>query len=631
MLGLRDTVTLATTKLRVRRLRLTITLIVAGILFTVLCFGSLVIRGSLASFHSFLSEGLLGSFIININQPGDYDISLDPKFIAHAEVIDETRLAKQAAEAKRLGLPFDPKTAPHAVTLGEGPNGKQKYADMDNPSSRQTYLDLVPNDLHTKITKAAQPYQPKALYEAFSFNSMTYLNGLDLAPVIGSEEVKVNRNGAFGPQDAFAAFGTNFTAYDNGLLQPFLLDGTNLDTKPGQPLPIIAPIDAAEKLLGLKPLSTKAKPAERIARLREVRERAKDLRFDVCYRNKTAASLRDQATQQASEITAHAGDASYQKPAVVYDAKPAKPCQPTAITADSRSAFEKTQAAKLDQFNEEFGTPKPVTRLINFRIVGVLPQIGALQTATGPDTIISSFFTTSLGQGWYASRQALLTDPDFKPIMTDPYNLVQGSQEYFLEFPNRPTEKHFLDDQVCDILTGISPVACAKSGKLYALPYGNPIATLYDAQRGFNDFLKIVLTVIGVLSAIVLMGTIGKIIADSRKETSVFRALGAKRHHIAQVYLLYTAVVATLSFCVAVAIGLAGALYVEYTYSAKLGAQAVLAFNSHDLTKPFHLIGLNLLDFLEIYIFILAVSLVSASVPIAGNLRRNPIKDMREE
>jgi len=128
-----------------------------------------------------------------------------------------------------------------------------------------------------------------------------------------------------------------------------------------------------------------------------------------------------------------------------------------------------------------------------------------------------------------------------------------------------------------------------------------------------------------------MIGTIGKIIADNRKETSVFRAVGAKRHEIAQIYLLYTGILATLSFLVALVIGLGVAIYAEAAYSPGLSVQAALAFNSSDLHKTFHLITFNALDLLKILGFALLVSLVSSSVPIAHNLSRNPIKDMREE
>ena len=72
-------------------------------------------------------------------------------------------------------------------------------------------------------------------------------------------------------------------------------------------------------------------------------------------------------------------------------------------------------------------------------------------------------------------------------------------------------------------------------------------------------------------------------------------------------------------------------MVLESLYGAATSTQAVLAFNSHDLSKPFHLIGLNLADLASIYGFVLVIALVSAVIPLLSNIRRNPVKDMREE
>jgi ABC-type antimicrobial peptide transport system permease subunit len=154
---------------------------------------------------------------------------------------------------------------------------------------------------------------------------------------------------------------------------------------------------------------------------------------------------------------------------------------------------------------------------------------------------------------------------------------------------------------------------------------------MYDSQEGFNQFLRILLLVIAGLCAIIMMGTVGKIIADSRKETSVFRAVGAKRLDIAQVYLLYAGTLAALAFLVSLVLGLAAALLVNAKFSGDLSVQAVLAFNSPDVNKVFHLIGFNALDLVGIFAFAVATGLISAFIPLLTNLRRNPIKDMREE
>jgi hypothetical protein len=87
----------------------------------------------------------------------------------------------------------------------------------------------------------------------------------------------------------------------------------------------------------------------------------------------------------------------------------------------------------------------------------------------------------------------------------------------------------------------------------------------------------------------------------------------------------------TLAFAIAVVIAIGFALYFELRYSAAVSAQAVLAFNSQNLHKPFHIVGINIGDFLEIYAYVILISLASAIVPLLDALKRNPGKDMREE
>lgn len=632
MLGWRDTWTLATTKLRVRRVRLVVTLIVAGVLFTVLIFGSLVIRGVAHSLTSFVGEGLLNSFITTIfdTKVGGFEIYQDKAFIARVEQLEKARLDAQVAEAKRVGLPFDPKAAPKATMEFDGQNGKQKGVDNTHPAARQALPEFTPDTLQAKVEAAAQGYNPKAFHQSFRFSAGASPE-IEFTPIVkGQEQLLTDRSAAYGLRDSLGSFHNDLIAYDDALLKPFLLEGTNLEVRADGAIPILAPIDAVEKLVGLESLSRKAKPEERVVRLKEVRGRAKDLIFEACYRNKTAMDLRNAAKQQAEEIKLRSAEPGYVKPTVVYGA-PSSPCQPMPISSDSRTAAEKALAEKQAAFDEKFGTPRPVTSRMKFRIVGVMPQLGSLYTAQGPEALVTSFFTSSLGEGWFISRQAALASPAIGRILVDPYFIANGAKSVFVEFNDRESQRKFIDEQGCDMRSQESYENCGKNGKFFATPFGNPLATLHDAADETDKFFKILLGVIAALSAIVMMGTIGKIIADSRKETSVFRAVGAKRSDIAQVYLLYTAILATMSYFVAIGIGLAAALWVEANYSPSLSVQAVLAFNSQDLDKTFHLIGFSPRDLGLIYVFVLAVSLASALIPLAGNIRRNPVGDMRED
>ena len=172
---------------------------------------------------------------------------------------------------------------------------------------------------------------------------------------------------------------------------------------------------------------------------------------------------------------------------------------------------------------------------------------------------------------------------------------------------------------------------CRKNNKFFLASFGNPLAAIYDSKDGFLNFLRWLLLIIAGISAIIMMGTVGKIIADSRKETGVFRAVGAKRLDIAQIYLLYAGLLASLAFLVSLIIGVGIALLIDFKLSPTLSIQAVLAFNSPNADKTFHLFGLSPFDLLGIYVFAVVTGLASAILPLLTNLRRNPIKDMREE
>ena len=128
-----------------------------------------------------------------------------------------------------------------------------------------------------------------------------------------------------------------------------------------------------------------------------------------------------------------------------------------------------------------------------------------------------------------------------------------------------------------------------------------------------------------------MMGTVGKIIADSRRETAVFRAIGAKRLDIAQIYLTYTMFIAFLISVVSIALGWAVALYVQSRYGETATVEAIVSFNSQDLNREFMLVGLNAREIIMLIGVIFAGSMLSAVLPLLTNLRRNPIRDMRDE
>lgn len=66
-------------------------------------------------------------------------------------------------------------------------------------------------------------------------------------------------------------------------------------------------------------------------------------------------------------------------------------------------------------------------------------------------------------------------------------------------------------------------------------------------------------------------------------------------------------------------------------FSPSLSASAVLAYNSQDLQKQFTLFGVDISYMLIIFGLILIATLLSTVIPLLTNIRRNPMRDMRDE
>ncbi len=628
MLGLRDNATLALTKLRTRRIRLIVTLIVSGLLFAVLILASLLIRGNLASLTNFTQDGFASRFLVAVYPSRGFDNTFDPALIKRAETIQKDLIARKTAEAKRLGVPYDPASEPKITTQG-GPEGpKQVGVSSEAPAVKQALNELYPTtNFRRKIETAGKDYGLKYIYTGTSF--MTGPTPPQLSPIFEGKESKIKQyfDGGGDPLESFAS---SATTLDNSLLEPFLLEGANLNAVPGEAIPVLAPINSAEKLLKITPLTSKATPGEKLNRLKELRTKARDLEFSACYRNPEALELQNLAKQQVEEAAAAKNTPGYTPPKVQY-AEASAVCTPVVITKDSRTAEEKSADQKMDEFEAKFGAEAPVTAIVKFRIVGLLPKVDYGAAAFDLSSLFTSLVTSTLGSGWYMSHQAAQADPIMGKVLAKSAAESQNGSQYYAEFADRVSQKRFLDERSCQEFESAAVAKCDKDNKFMMAPYGNPLAAIYDNQQDFMNFLNNVVLVITILSAIIMMGTVGKIIADSRKETSVFRAVGAKRLDIAQIYLLYAGLLSALAFVIALGIGLGAALLMNSAYSPDLSMQAVLAFNSTDVTKTYHLIGLNVVDLVQILGVCIATGLLSALIPLMTNLRRNPIKDMREE
>ncbi len=639
MIGLRDATMLALTKLRTRKIRLTVTIVVSGLLFSGLAAASFVAHGVINSINSFSKEGLGNRYLAAAYPITYYSFYENEEVIERAIAIHKDLVERKQAEAKRLGIPYDPSMEPSPVTEVDTPNGKHRYLDNFTPAGKQAVLEyLTANPLpgEEDLKKVAAPYNPKQFFSSKYLSPN--LEGAQLKVLKDGEEQFDNRQNDR-PFRGVDSLTQAWVLMSSGLLEPFVLPGQNLDVGSDGSIPILAPFSAVEELLELKGLPASASAAERLERTKEVRAKAPDIRFGVCYRNSTSASLLQQAIATQQDIERNKDKKDYRQPDLVYGL-PTEPCGEVPIVRDVRSKAEKELAAKQQEFDRIFGTPDPEQRIITFRIVGVMPDIefGLGGPAFGINEIIRGLVASSLGGGWFTPTEATGKDPFLNELFTAP-SIFSGPESLYVEFNTAAQAKTFIDKETCKPdfakvgLEGNPIQYCIEQGKgpFDIMPFGSNSLALEDARKGFGKIFGWAALGVSVIAGIIMMGTVGRMIADSRRETAVFRAIGAKRLDIAEIYLVYAICLSLLVALFAIVVGLAFALYADHRWSTEATVHALTAYNAHDLNKTFSLYGWHTPNVLVIVGLALAAGLLSAAFPLLRNLRRNPIRDMRDE
>lgn len=637
MIRLADATTLALTKLRTRKVRLTITIVISGLLLSGLAAASFVARGVMNGINDFGKEGLGDRYIAQTYPQYGFGITDDEGLRERALAIQKDLVARKKAEAKRLGITYDPASEPSPVSEYDTPGGKTKSLNPDHPAARQAYRESVANqpksDLAT-LKKVADPYKPINYYTS---KQMSYtLDGARVQVLKGGKETYETTGQQFGPPTGTDSFVGAWSIMSSELLKPFLLPNQNLAIGTDGSIPIIVPNSAAEQILQLKSLPSSAKTPERLARTKEIREKAASITFGVCYRNSTSASLLDQAVSIQKEITQNKGKKNYQKPQLIYDL-PSEPCGSAQITRDVRSSDDKKMADKQREFNELFGTPPAEQTILTFRIVGIAPDPD-YSSAFGVGQIIRSLVSSTLGSGWYSPAEQLTDRPLIQKLFDTQASLYGGSVEaFYAEFATAAQARRFIEKENCapDFSKfGNGPIPSSYNpceGKFSINPYGSNSLALESAKRGFGKFFKIAALIVCGIACIIMMGTVGRTIADSRRETAVFRAIGGKRLDIAQIYIVYAIFLSLLICLFAALAGFALATIAHIKWSAEASLQAVVAYNAHDLDKTFSLYALYLPDLLLLAGFTIAAGLLSTAIPLIRNIRRNPIRDMRDD
>lgn len=631
MINPRGALKLAITKLRTRKVRLALTVGITSLLFGVLFFAVPIAKGTFDSIERFGKEGLGKRYITQATLPAQGMVVDSEEILERADELYLDELDQKKAAAKKLGIPFDAKAESSPVSEAETPTGTIRYLNMQNPLAKKAvkeFLDQNPLIGAAELRETAKHYQPTAFYQSKQLqNGYT---GAQLIPLKdGQENLTGGQSNEYGLLDSFLF---RWTSIDNSLMQSFLLPNKNFDIAADGSIPLVVPFSAVESLADIDPLPNNATPEATIKHMQEVRTKAADLHFEVCYRNQASANLIANAVSTQREIERNKKNTDYQKPALIYGL-PDEACGAPKVIRDVRSASEKAADTKRAQFDQMFGAEEPKQQKLRFVVVGISPDKKD-GNASSISQIVGSVVNSSLGDGWYMPSSAEKQNPLLVELFTDDAYHVGVGRNYFVEFASADNARAFVNEKGCSVDSNMRSEddGCSKASRIFTLAaFGSNTVGLESLKRQFNNAFWVALIAVAIVASLVMSNTVARMISDSRRETAIFRAMGAKRSDISGIYLTYVTLLSAMVAAVSLLAGTSLAYAASVALKPIATAQAIAIYSAQDTTMTFNLFladwGIGAL----LVALIFAVGYVAATLPLLRNVRRNPIQDMRDD
>ena len=657
MLRITDSLRLAGTKLRVRRIRLSITVVVSGLLFAALLAGLTMLMGAQRSVEEFDRGSLNSRYLVAQTAIRPNNIDFTSNLTARAEAERTQMIKDKQALAARLGLPYDPKSEPPIM---------QSFPDSPPyPNSQSVVVQRIIREELTKLPRLTADAQwqfarTRGAVRQFSIQSIAangMLNYMERG--IESFDDKRQQNNQPTPLEEFKQQFGSITTIDQSLLGGYLLAGAS--AKPNE-IPLIIRYQDAEALLGLKPLDKNASNDTQLARLKELRQKAGQLTFSACYRNPASQELLQTAKQQiqAAANQAKKPSADYVKPDREYAMPSADSCAAPAVVKDNRSAEAKRTEANQRQFDQTFGSaqPEPAQAKFTFRVVGLMPDgIEAAQSDIG--SFLQQFLSTRLSYTWIMPRGSMTTaaqtalESTIQTANNDQGGANRDETLAIYEFSDPNKARSYLAAASCgegnsggteitDLSAQPEPAEASKTQKsnksiclphyvVFASPTGSNSLVSYDAMERLKPIIMWTFIGVTIIAAFILLIIISRTIADSRKESAVFRALGATRLDISQIYFVYTMIVALLTALFSVTAGLIVVYIADNVFASQITATLRIAMTPKDLATTFHFWTIDWIVIGAVALSIIAAAVLACLIPLIRNTRRNPIKDMRDE
>ncbi len=692
MINPKNSLILATTKLKTRKIRLSVSILTSSLMFGVILFGVIIYQGSITdTLHKFSQTGLNSRSIIEAKKGADdlgsyREVKKGSSDYKKIEQILDKKVAEAEAISKQLNISFDKSNYKNQINPFIQNTGEEKsdflhfnsdnsnivikeflkQTGQANKASDKQYLDILKRSADQSSGKIHYGYrldssQSQIIELDHKTGEYKYNHKAEPESEPAENPTPVERL----RQNIKSLSLNEISVLPESLNQPFMIKHQwKVENKT---IPVMLPLNSVEKLLDIKPLQ-KANTDKQslIKRNKSLIDQAVGLKFKQCYYNQTATEQLEKALAYqtaAKEDAKHKGETNYQKRTdefeIVYQVPDKNSCALPKVIKDKRTTAEKQLESKQAEFERRTsGKIKPPAKAseVDFEIVGILP---ISHSQNGPNDNIVDLILDTIISG--PDLQAIIPEqlfdkmPDKSQVIknlnasstegstaqsykTDSfYQTIDGQsvqRHLFIELPDGEAASKFVDKHVClslNIFDDEPRQDCPLEKQFTFSSFANNQMQLYQFGRVAWKAARNIGIFFGGIAALIMFGVISRMLSDNRKETAVFRAIGFKRLDIGAIYVSYTLIVCLLIIAVATALAMIAALLINNAYQQQYTVQALYVFNSNNFDLQASFIGWNWQYIGMIYGLVVLSGLVSLIFPLLTSISRNPINDMRSE
>lgn len=614
MLKVRDSFTLAITKFKIRKVRLTFSILMISILVSALIFAFFATINSAKSLEKFAKTDLNGRFLAMISQkkPQISYQNLPESYISRAENLYNKKVSDEKNAAQKAGTQYVENSFENPI---QNMNGTKilKYSEITNQLFIEYMKTNYPDVSDVKIHEIVKNSGAKNIYRLSG--TVAADNGV-FSPIKDGRELQddVIRSGG---SSKLANYLSGFGIFDDDIVKSFILPDNGL--KSGQ-IPIVINYATAEELLNVKPLPNSANNQMKYDRAKQIREKISSIEIKVCYRN--SGSIADLQT------AINTNQDSTKK--LQYELNLS--CSEPKISSDTRDADEKVYdlaAQKLVKNSANYVAPK--TKILTFKVVGLMPDASANNT-DGAEQLLknlaSSTFDTPQGGSPVIPRDLFaknvsVEDQELFANLPESISVLVGSDSFIVEFNSADALRSFIAKYNC------AQDYCGKDLSLNIQSFSNNAAAISDISGLFAKILLGAFFTVLFFAIILIYIVVNRVLSDSRKETAVFRAIGYSRVDIAQIYFTYIFIFSLIVSSLVIIILLSAISITKTVFEPQIS----LFFTNFFMIFPrksFSLIEFSPIIFIVLFpVFITGI--IASMLPILINTRRSPLKNLRTE